>query len=167
MIAWRLVPPLLLAAFASAHAASFEGHVSHVSDGDTLWVRPPQGGAARAVRIEGIDAPELCQPGGAEAREALAARVLHRPVRISSSREDDWGRALARVELGGQDVGGQLVREGHAWSYRYRRDAGPYAKEQRQARQARRGLWREPDPMEPRVFRQFHGSCRGGSGPGT
>lgn len=143
----------------TAQAAGFAGHVTHVSDGDTVWVRPETGGAPRAVRLEGIDAPEICQPGGEAAREALARRVLHRFVRVQSDRDDDWGRALGRVEHDAQDLGAWLVREGHAWSYRYRRDAGPYAKEQRLARQARHGLWAEPQPMEPRTFRQFHGPC--------
>lgn len=150
-----------LALLGSVQAASFEGHVTHVSDGDTLWVRPRQGGAPRAVRLEGIDAPEICQPGGAAARDALARRVLRQFVQVRSGRDDDWGRVLGRVEHQAQDVGGWLVREGHAWSYRYRGDAGPYAREQRLARQARQGLWHEPGPMEPRTFRQFHGPCQG------
>lgn len=152
---------LLALACGPAWAASYAGHVTHVSDGDTLWVRPAQGGAALAVRIEGIDAPELCQPGGPEARAALASQVLHRPVRVIGSGHDDYGRSIARVEAAGGDVGGWLVRHGHAWSYRFRRDPGPYAREQRQARQARRGLWDAPQPMEPRLFRQFNGPCAG------
>jgi micrococcal nuclease len=150
-----------LALLGSVHAAGFEGHVTHVSDGDTLWVRPQQGGAPRPVRLQGIDAPEICQSGGEAARDALARRLLRRFVQVSSERDDDWGRVLGRVEHQGEDVGGWLVRQGHAWSYRYRGDAGPYAREQRMARQARRGLWHEPGPMEPRTFRQFHGRCEG------
>ena len=36
---------LLLAMWASATAADFTGVVTHVTDGDTLWVRPASGGA--------------------------------------------------------------------------------------------------------------------------
>ncbi|MBI5275068.1 MAG: thermonuclease family protein [Burkholderiales bacterium] len=137
----------------------FEGHVTHVSDGDTIWVRPERGGAPLAVRLEGIDAPELCQPHGLQARDALARRVLRQPVSVQATGRDDYGRLLARVHAGGSDVGARLVRQGHAWSYRFRRDRGPYAKEERAARQARRGLWADPSPMEPRAFRRQHGPC--------
>ena len=155
----RTLIGLLLAAASAVHAASFEAQVQHVSDGDTLWLRPQPGGAPGAVRIEGIDAPEICQPGGPQARDALARLVLQRRVRIVTSGHDDFGRTLARVETERGDVGRWLVRAGHAWSYRQRRDAGPYAREERQARQAKAGLWSEARPMEPRQFRRLHGAC--------
>ena len=142
----------------AASTRSYEGTVSHVSDGDSLWVRPLHGGPAQELRIEGIDAPELCQPGGLQAREALA-RLLHQRVRVRVRAHDDYGRGLARVEWRGQDVGASLVGEGHAWSYRFRGDHGPYAQDERRSRQSRRGSWSQPAPMEPRVFRQFNGPC--------
>lgn len=145
---------------AAVHAAAFEGVVQHVSDGDTVWVRPERGGPAIAVRIEGIDAPELCQPGGTQSREALASRVQRQRVRIDVKGKDEYDRLLARVERQGEDMGGWLVRQGHAWSYRFKGRAASYADDERLARQGRRGLWSRPDPMEPRVFRRFNGPCR-------
>ena len=41
---------------------AWPGVVTHVSDGDTVWVQPLQGGEAYKVRLLGIDAPEICQP---------------------------------------------------------------------------------------------------------
>ena len=38
-------------------------------DGDTLYVRPVEGGKTVNVRIDGIDAPETCQIGRQQARE--------------------------------------------------------------------------------------------------
>jgi micrococcal nuclease len=145
--------------YAQAWGASFDGTVTHVTDGDTLWVRPASGGAPRELRLDGIDAPEACQPHGPEAREALVRRVTGQSVRVSWSRRDTYGRLVARVELQGQDINAWLVQQGHAWAPRWRRQEGPYAADQRRARQARRGLWGERAPMEPRVFRQFHGNC--------
>ena len=56
---------------------AFYGTVTFVTDGDTLWVAPAQGGAVRKLRIDGLDAPEICQAGGVAARAVLmdAARV--------------------------------------------------------------------------------------------
>lgn len=135
------------------------GKVSHVSDGDTLWVRPQRSGAPRAVRLNGIDAPELCQAHGERARAALVARVLGQQVQVRVRSKDDYGRALARVSLQGQDIGGWLVTQGHAWSYRHRGRPGPYATEEKQARGRRLGLFGASRPENPRDFRKRHGPC--------
>lgn len=156
---------MLLAVFsvgASASAAeAFSGKVSHVADGDTVWVLPDAGGAPRKLRIDGIDAPEACQPGGPAARQALAGMAMDRRVQVTVKRYDDYGRGLARIRLDGQDLGARLVHEGHAWSYRWRHSAGPYAAEEAAARQARRGLFAFDRPELPRDFRKRHGPCVG------
>lgn len=137
----------------------FTGTVSYVSDGDTLWVLPDAGGRPRKLRLDGIDAPEICQPGGAASRAVLVQRALHRQVEVSVRRHDDYGRGLARIQLAGNDVGAQMVASGHAWSYRWRRSRGPYAVEEAAARQAGRGLFAVDQPELPRDFRKRHGSC--------
>ena len=43
--------------------------VTYMIDGDTLYVRPVEGGKTVSVRIDGIDAPEICQIGRQQARE--------------------------------------------------------------------------------------------------
>lgn len=156
-----LTPWLALAAPDWPPAAPVPATVTQVSDGDTLWVRREDTGQRRKLRLVGIDAPELCQPHGPEARDALAARVLGRRVVIESRHDDDWGRALAQVRTAqGDDLARWLVAQGHAWSPGFRWHPGRYAQEERQARSARAGLWAAPDPMLPRTFRQWHGPCR-------
>jgi endonuclease YncB( thermonuclease family) len=146
--------------FVPAQAAdAWPGRVTYVSDGDTLWVRPAAGGRPRKVRLHGIDAPELCQAHGPEARSALQHEVLGREVNVQPLRDDDYGRLLARLRLGGQDVAAPLVRAGHAWSYRYRRSPGPYAEEEGEARAARRGLFADARAQRPYAFRRQHGPC--------
>ncbi len=149
----------LLPMAAAAQQAVWSGTVTHVSDGDTLWVRPQRGGAPRAVRLDGIDAPELCQRHGEAARAALVGRVLGQQVQVRVRRRDDYGRALAHVSLRHEDIGAWLVRQGHAWSYRYRGQAGPYARQEAQARAQGRGLFQDGRVELPRDFRRRHGSC--------
>lgn len=138
----------------------FFGTVTHVPDGDTLWVRPDGRAGPRRLRIDGIDAPEICQEHGQTARAALMRRALNRRVGVTVRRYDDYGRGLARIELGNQDLGAELVRTGQAWSYRWRQQPGPYAVEESIARQARLGLFAAMQPELPRDFRKRHGPCR-------
>jgi micrococcal nuclease len=149
---------LLLAFSAPAGARMFSAVVTHVSDGDTVWIRPA-GAAALQLRLQGIDAPEICQEFGAQARDALAARVLRRQVRVVIRARDVYQRAVGRVSLDGRDMGAWLVAGGYAWAARSQRGAGAYAQEETSARDGRRGLWRAAAPVDPRSFRKGHGSC--------
>jgi micrococcal nuclease len=151
---------LLLLALGPCGVGAYEAVVSHVTDGDT--VRLAGRGSGRLLRLHGIDAPELCQDHGPQAREALAAKLLGQRVQVSSRGRDPYGRTLAQVHLRGEDVGAWMVRHGHAWSYRAQRQPSPYAQEQRLARSRGDGLWRSPQPMQPRLFRRFQGDCRDG-----
>jgi len=143
----------------AATRTTWQGTVTHVTDGDTLWVRPQRGGEPRQIRLEGMDAPEICQPHGETARSVLAAHVLGQRVQVRGRRTDDYGRLLARITLQGQDVGGWMVSQGQAWSYRHRRNVGPYAAQETQARAHGRGLFANARPEQPRDFRKRHGTC--------
>jgi endonuclease YncB( thermonuclease family) len=111
------------------------------------------------IRIDGIDAPEICQAGGRAARSALASRVARRTVTLDIRRHDDYGRAIASVQIDGEDTAGWMVDQGHAWSYHYGREGGAYLRQQRQAQAARQGLFADPQAMPPSLFRKRHGSC--------
>ncbi|MDQ7744838.1 thermonuclease family protein [Hydrogenophaga pseudoflava] len=177
-VCWSLFAPLLLV-FLSASALAqpsvstspsasgfrtrfneaYEARVTRVSDGDTLWVKPLAGGTYRKLRLDGVDAPEICQDDGVAAREALAARLLDQTVTVTERRRDDYGRALVRLRHRNEDVAGWLVREGWAWSYRWRHSDGPFAIEEVLARKDRKGVFASVDAENPRDFRKRHGPC--------
>ena len=140
-------------------ASPWQGVVTHVPDGDTVFVRPASGGEPVKIRIDGMDAPEICQPYGPASRQALQKRVLHQTVSVDGHRRDSYGRVLARINWQQADVGDWMVRQGNAWSYRYRRDSGPYAAQEAQAKAGKLGLFADARAVEPRDFRKRHGSC--------
>jgi micrococcal nuclease len=140
-------------------AQAFTGVVSHITDGDTIWVRPE--GTQRKpvkVRLQGIDAPEGCQAGGAQATAALKSRLLHQSQTVA---KDTYHRTLGHVRLHGEDIAAWMVSQGQAWSAHGRvGNLGPYGAQERQARAARRGVFASREVMEPRAFRKMHGSCK-------
>ena len=135
------------------------GTVTRVIDGDSLWLRPSAGGEPLQLRLEGIDAPEICQAWGTQSRQALADLVRDQTVRVRISGLDDHGRSLGTVMRGEVDVNREQVLEGHAWSYRFRSDPGPYVVQERIAIALRRGLHAAGGAMQPRDFRQINGPC--------
>jgi len=122
--------------------------VVSVHDGDTLRAIDPQK-VEHKVRLVGIDAPELGQPFGRVARDRLRELALRQQVAVQVHERDRYGRDLATLEAGGQDLARQLVAEGLAWHFtRYSDDAGLAAAEA-EARAAGRGLWADPEPVAP------------------
>ena len=77
-----------------AIGVAWEARVTHVVDGDSIWVHPEAGGTRQRLRVEGIDAPEICQKLGPEARAAMQALALNQRVRITVSAYDRYGRPL-------------------------------------------------------------------------
>ena len=139
--------------------SQWNGRVTHVTDGDTLWVRPAGGGEVVKIRLDGLDAPEICQAHGEAARQALSTRVLHQNVSVQARSRDRFGRVLARVKLQGDDVGGWMVSQGHAWAHHYKRYKSEYGAQEAESRAAGRGLFADPAALDPGVFRKRHGSC--------
>lgn len=161
--AWAAGPKA--AAKASPQPVQLSGVVSRVVDGDTLWLKTDDQPEPAVIRIEGIDAPEICQPWGGEAKQALTEMVLNRQMLVKIVARDEHGRVVGKVYDGDKDVGDRLVRDGHAWSARYKYDRGPYVAEERMAQSLKRGLHGAGTPEMPRTFRQRHGPCQPETAP--
>ena len=135
-----------------------QGIVSRVTDGDSLWLARP-GKPPLEVRLRDIDAPELCQPWGAEAKQALSDLALDKVASLRISGHDGYGRTVGALLLDELDVGRFLVENGHAWSIRSRWDQGPLVKQEKMALALRRGLHATGGALQPKEFRRAHGAC--------
>lgn len=135
-----------------AWADTFAGLVVRVSDGDTITVADAN--TERRVRFAQIDAPEKKQPFGPEAREKLASLVLGKSVTVEYDATDRYGRIIGQVVIDATDVNFWLVREGYAWVYVEYPHTPPYVAAEAEARQAQRGLWAQPNPLPPWIYRR-------------
>lgn len=150
-------------AFAAQTPEVWTGWVSWVVDGDTVLVVRPGQAKAVSLRIDGIDAPESCQPGGKASRDAMLVMAFRQSVQVEVTGRDVYGRQVGRLVLNGQDLGAEMVRTGMAWAYRFRTGHGPYARLQRAAQKQKIGLFAQhANPMTPALFRKFNGRCRAG-----
>ena len=150
----------------NANKKTWQGIVTYVTDGDTLRVRPIGFALGKnnksesvRIRIDGIDAPESCQLYGTQSAAALKKLLISKQVTITSKRFDDYGRDVAKVTVDNVDVGGWMVKNGHAWSYHYRFSNGPYGSEEKTAERERLGLFADASAVNPKIFRREHGSC--------
>ena len=135
-----------------AEAKTITGRVVRVHDGDTITVLV--GRDQVRVRLARIDAPERPgQPFSSASRDALAAIVAGKTVRVTYSQQDQWGRPIGEVDAGGVNANTAQLRAGYAWVFRkYNRDPVDRALEV-QARIRRAGLWADPAPTPPWEWR--------------
>lgn len=145
-------------ALAQAPAPARPLQVQRVVDGDTL-VAGGAGQPGTTLRLQGIDAPESCQPWGPQARDALDEHLRGRTLTWRAQGRDGDGRTLATVFADGHEVNAWLVVEGHAWSQRIKWDRGPYVKQERVATALARGLHATPGAAKPWDFRAMRGPC--------
>ena len=115
----------------------FKGTVVDVADGDTLDVSTPSG-TVETVRVIGIDTPEVyygTECGGPAASAAMKRLATGQQVTVTSDptqdRRDHYGRLLAYIDRGSQDLGFTLVKRGLASAYPY---DGPFQRYPRYAR---------------------------------
>ena len=82
-----------------------------IIDGDTFKLENGE-----VVRLIGIDAPELSQPGGEESREYLAHLILNKGVTLKKGYEDrdKYSRLLRFVYLGNTCINEEMIRQGYA-----------------------------------------------------
>lgn len=159
VVASLLATALALAAPRGKPPAPVEGVISRVIDGDSLTLQP-EGKPPIEVRLRDMDAPEICQPHGPEAKKALEEFALGKKATLTGSGRDSYGRTVGLVTVEGQSVSKWMVAEGHAWSTRSRYDRGPLMKEERMAIALRRGLHSVDGAVMPRDFRKAHGACK-------
>jgi endonuclease YncB( thermonuclease family) len=147
---------LLLLLAAPAHATMIEGQVVRVKDGDSLVLFRPDVKRTSEIRLAGIDAPELAQPWGLQARSALRRKVDRRAIRVQVTDRDRYGRLVGRVWVGPTHVNAYMTLYGHAWAFdRYLKDREIRAG-QELARREKRGLWALPpaDRLPPPTWRE-------------
>lgn len=133
-------------------AEPIEGRVVGVHDGDTLTLLVA-GNQQIKVRLAQIDAPESDQAFGQKSRQALAEMVFNKSVLVEMETVDKYGRTVGTVFVGGMDVNKNQVARGMAWVYRKYAHDKALVQIEDNARQARAGLWADPNPVPPWEYR--------------
>ncbi|MBX9725048.1 MAG: thermonuclease family protein [Candidatus Obscuribacterales bacterium] len=121
-------------------------------DGDTVEVfrdnRPVR------IRLNGIDCPEKAQSFGMKAKELTSSLCFGKTVTVNDLGKDRYGRVIGELTVNGQDVNQEIVRNGLAWWYRkYAPHDRVLEKLEVEAKQEKRGLWKDENPTPPWDFR--------------
>jgi endonuclease YncB( thermonuclease family) len=139
---------------APAMAADFTGEVIRILDGDTIEVLHEK--KAERIRLYGIDCPEKGQPFGQKAKQATSNLLFGKDVRVHTHGRDKHRHTLGTVFYGDVNINQVLVKEGWCWWFsRYAPKDSMLKQLQEQAMEAKKGLWADPNPVPPWLYRRL------------
>lgn len=152
----RLIFGLMVGLLCSVNSLAHEYQLLKIYDGDTVKLQGPNG--QFKLRLTGIDAPERNQAYGKKSRRALRKLCQRHTtsIAVKLSGMDQYKRYLGRLYCNGQDASLHLAARGLAWHNVYYSNDLAIFIAQREAQMAKRGLWQQPKPTPPWVWRKQH-----------
>mgnify|MGYP003576546879 CR=1 FL=1 len=152
--AWGAVICAVALAIPCLAAGDFSGEVVGILDGHTIEVMHDH--RAELIRLHGIDCPEKGQAYGIKAKQAASALMFGKEVTVRTHGLDKYGRIIADALLpDGTNLNQKLVKEGWCWWYRKYAPADTMLERlESTAREAKVGLWADPQPIPPWEYRK-------------
>jgi micrococcal nuclease len=129
------------------------GNVVSVIDGNTVEFQTSDNETFRFV-LTGIDAPELNQEFGEEAKRLLEKLVEGEAATILIEGKDRLGNRVGSLIYGkNKDPRQELLEKGLAWTAE--KNPKPEFETVKEAAKSReKGLWGQPNPTPPWIFRR-------------
>lgn len=133
---------------------SFDAKVVGVTDGDTIRVLTDDRKEIK-IRLEGIDAPEVAQEHSKQATTFLKSAIGLHKVTVKPTGTDKYGRMLAFIWFEDVNINEKIIKAGWAWHFKEYNSDQNLADAETEARNAKRGLWKDPNPMAPWDYRHL------------
>lgn len=143
---------LLLGVMISTVTFAFQAKVTEILSGDTFVILRNEGQVK--VRMLGIDAPELKQTYGEEAKKYLSQLILNKDIEVKEDKLDKYNRVVGEIFLGEKNINIEMLKTGNAWCLRSQKDVVQYTDAQKNAKREKKGLWKEENPKSPWKFRE-------------
>ena len=138
------------------YSAEYKAIVLKVIDGDTIYIKSDSG--RKKVRLRHIDAPEIRQPYGEEARMFLDNELNDKRIIVNSDYKDRYGRDIGDIFIYNENesiyINAKLIKSGNAWVYKTYRKNMYLMNLENFARDNKLGLWRDKSPIKPWEFRK-------------
>ena len=133
----------------------FTAHCLFVIDGDSFIVQHQK--KSYEIRLWGIDAPEYDQPFASQAKKHLNSLIVGKMIWIIPKDVDKYDRLVAMAKIDKENVNSHMVGLGLAWVHRYYCRGSicdSWFEIENNARDQAIGIWSEPDPIQPWVWKK-------------
>lgn len=136
------------------YAQTLTGKVIGVKDGDTVVVIDSLKNQT-TLRLAEVDCPEKAQAFGNKAKQFTSDQVYFKQIKYIVIDTDRYGRSIAKIYYDDNKyLSAEIIKNGFGWQYKQYSTSKLLAKLEQEARQNKRGLWVEPNPIYPSDFRR-------------
>ena len=145
---------LLFLICAPVYAQSLTGKVIGIKDGDTVVVIDAANNQT-TLRLAEVDCPEKSQAFGTKAKQFTSNQVYLKEVKYIVTDTDRYGRSIAKIYYDDNKyLSAEIIKNGMGWQYKQYSTSKLLASLEQEARNNKRGLWVEPNPIYPSDFRR-------------
>ena len=140
-----------------AFSWAWSGEVVGIAGGDMITVLNSKTLKDVKIRLYGIDCPEGGQAFSKRAKQFTSEMVFGKVVEVGAITVDHYGRTVSLVYVEGKGVCDELIRAGLAWVYYLYCNlliCAEWKNLEAEAKEAKRGLWSEHNPIPPWEFRR-------------
>ena len=159
MLINKLLATFFLLVSCAIEAATLQGKVVGVADGDSITVLDDNK-TQHKIRLLGIDAPEKAQAFGQKSKQSLHQLVHNKQVTVEFQKKDKYGRTVGKVLINGNDICLEQIKLGMAWHYKQyesqqsKEDRIVYKQAELAARNQALGIWKDKNSTPPWDFRK-------------
>lgn len=133
---------------------TYTGKVIGIKDGDTVVVLDSLN-YQTTLRIAEVDCPEKSQAFGTKAKQFTSDEIYLKQIKYIVTDIDSYGRSIAKIYYeNNKYLSAEIIRNGFSWQYKKYSTSKLLAKLEEEARQNKRGLWIDPNPIYPSDFRR-------------
>lgn len=129
-----------------------------VADGDTctvLYTTERGNKTTERIRLNAIDAPESTQEFGQASKKHLSQLIYRKKIKVEALGRDQYQRILGNIYVGKLFVNLEMVKAGLAWWYqKYAPHDAQMKEAEALAKSAKKGLWIQPSPTPPWMYRK-------------
>ena len=132
------------------------GKVIKIVDGDTYDLLIA-GNQTLRIRMDGIDAPERGMPFYKVSKNYLGTLCFNKQVKFISTGKDNHDRYLGFSYLeDATELSHEMIKAGLAWHFKKYNSDKELADLEIRARNRKKGIWSETNPMSPWENRKLH-----------
>ena len=142
---------LSILAPAIGFASDWNGVAVKIEDGDTLVVVNENTKYSK-IRLATIDAPDLKQPFGEQAKQSLTELCLLKPVEIDEKGFNKRMQMRAKVKCNNIDASEEQAKRGMVWAEQENQTDEAIKQLIATAKANKIGLWQDSNPVPPWDF---------------